>query len=157
MRNANHIAVTAVLATASLMLPAWAADAGGKVEYIGGTVAEIPQHSSGRLLTTNNQRLLLRLKKITVSVPWESINMLEYGEKVNRRIAESVLVSPLFLLSKKRKHFLTIGFKNEQGYQHAMVFEVKGDDIRQLLVGLEARTGLKVTYQDEEARKSGKG
>ncbi len=157
MKNAKHIVALAVLAIAALAVPARTQDAGGKVQYIGGTVAEIPRNASGTLLTTNNQRLLLRLKKVTVSVPWDSINLLEYGQKVNRRIAESVLISPLFLLSKKRKHFLTVGFRNEEGDQHAMVFEVKGGDIRQVLVGLEARTGLKVVYQDEEARKSGKG
>ena len=38
-----------------------------------------------------------------------------------------------------------------------MVLQVGGDDIRPLLVSLEARTGRKVEYQDEEARKAGKG
>ena len=157
MRSYLPLIVLALLAGAVLSTKALAEDAGAKVEYLGGTVGEIQKHSDGRLLTTNDRRLLLRLKKVTLSVPWDNINLLEYGQKVNRRIAESLLISPLFLLSKKRKHFLTIGFTDEAGDQNAMVFEVNRNDVRQLLVGLEARTGLKVTYQDEEARKSGKG
>ena len=38
-----------------------------------------------------------------------------------------------------------------------MVFRVGKNNIRVMLVSLEARTGLKVEYQDEEARKAGKG
>jgi hypothetical protein len=38
-----------------------------------------------------------------------------------------------------------------------MIFRVAKGDIRALLVTLEARTGRKVIFQDEEARKAGKG
>ena len=38
-----------------------------------------------------------------------------------------------------------------------MVLEVGKNDIRPMLVSLEARTGRRVEFQDEEARKEGKG
>ena len=38
-----------------------------------------------------------------------------------------------------------------------MVLQVGKEEIRPLLVSLEARTGRRVEYQDEEARKAGKG
>ena len=38
-----------------------------------------------------------------------------------------------------------------------MVLQVNKEEIRPLLVSLEARTGLRVEFQDEEARKAGKG
>jgi hypothetical protein len=38
-----------------------------------------------------------------------------------------------------------------------MVFEVPKGAIRSVLVSLEAKTGRKVEFQDEEARKAGKG
>jgi len=68
-----------------------------------------------------------------------------------------VLISPLFLIAKRRSHFLTIGYADSDGRQQAVVLEVSKGDIRQLLVSLEARTGRRVEYQDEEARKAGKG
>jgi len=37
------------------------------------------------------------------------------------------------------------------------VFQVGGKEIRPVLVCLEARSGRRVEYQDDEARKSGKG
>jgi len=68
-----------------------------------------------------------------------------------------VVISPMFLLAKSRKHFLTVGYTDEDGRQQAMVFRVDKNGIRAMLVGLEARTGLNVAYQDPEARKAGKG
>jgi len=49
-----------------------------------------------------------------------------------------------------------VGFELESGQQQALLFRVDKDDVRGLLVSLEARTGRKVTYQDDEARKAGK-
>jgi hypothetical protein len=56
-----------------------------------------------------------------------------------------------------RKHFLTVGYMGEDGKQQALVFRVDKAGIRATLVSPEARTGLKVEYQDEEARKAAKG
>ena len=73
---------------------------------------------------------------------WESINLVEYGQKVDRRYVAAVVLSPLFLLSRKREHFLTVGYMDEDGQQQAMIFRVKNQaDIRSALVSLEARTG----------------
>ena len=95
--------------------------------------------------------------KASWRVPYEKINLVEYGEKVDRRYIAAVLISPLFLLAKKRKHFLTVGYSDEEDHQQAMIFKINKDDIRATLVVLEARTGRKVEYQDDDARKSGKG
>ena len=70
---------------------------------------------------------------------------------------EAVLISPIFLVAKRRTHFLTIGYADSNGKQQAVVLQVGKDEIRPLLVSLEARTGRAVEYQDEEARKAGKG
>jgi hypothetical protein len=61
------------------------------------------------------------------------------------------------LFSKKRKHFLTVGFKDEAGKQQAAVFELGKNVVRVTLASLEARTGQKIEYEDDEARKSGRG
>jgi hypothetical protein len=81
----------------------------------------------------------------------------EYGQKVDRRYVSAAVISPLFLLAKKREHFLTIGFQDDDGHQQALIFRVNKNDIRTALVSLEARTGQQVQYQDDEARKAGKG
>jgi len=134
-----------------------AGDSGGRARYVGGTVAGLPSKSEGNISMTDEEILLFRSKQATVRVPYNKINTIEYGQRVNRRYAEAVLISPLLLLAKKRKHFLTVGYTDEQGHQQALVFQVSKGAVRSLLVGLEARTGRKVEFQDDEARKAGKG
>jgi len=137
--------------------PIAAARDGSNAEYIGGTRPDIPANNMGEIRVTDSAYFVFVSKHTRVKVPYERINLLEYGQKVDRRYIVAVVVSPLFLLAKKRQHFLTIGFQDDDGRQQAMVFRVDKNDIRLTLVALEARTGQQVQYQDEEARIAGKG
>lgn len=130
---------------------------GGRAEYVGGTVSEIPPGCAGRVEAMDAQYFVFYTNKARFRVPYEKINLLEYGQKVDRRYLAAVLVSPLFLLSKKREHFLTVGYADQEDQQQALIFKVDKDDIRAILVSLEARTGRKVDFQDDDARKGGKG
>ena len=134
-----------------------AGDPGNRAQYIGGTVAGLPGKSEGNINTTDEEVLLFHAKQASVRIPYNKINTLEYGQRVNRRVVEAVLISPLLLLAKKRKHFLTVGYTDEQGRQQALVFQVHKGAVRAVLVSLEAKTGRKVEFQDDEARKAGKG
>lgn len=141
-----------------LLLPLvlWAGGLSGRAQFIGGTTELFAQRTDGRLLTAS-PALRFETRAKTVEIPYERIHLLEYGQKVDRRYVSAILVSPLFLLAKARKHFLTIGYTDREGQTQALVFRVQKADIRGVLVGLEARTGRKITYQDEDARKAGKG
>src|SRR5437763_9409077 len=134
-----------------------AGDSGGRAQYVGGTVAGLPSKSEGNINTTDGDVFLFRSKRASIRVPYGNINTLEYGQRVNRRYAEAILISPILLLSKKRRHFLTIGYTDEQGHRQAMVFELPKGVVRPMLVSLEAKTGRRAGYQDEEARKAGRG
>src|SRR5437879_337576 len=135
----------------------WARSNGSHAEYVGGTISKIPEGCAGTVAAVDEQFLVFYSKKASWRVPYEKINLIEYGQKVDRRYLAAVLVSPLFLLSKKRQHFLTVGYSDEDNHQQAMIFKVDKGDIRSLLVSLEARTGRKVEFQDEAARIAGKG
>jgi hypothetical protein len=138
-------------------LAAWAGDNGGKVEYVGGTVDGVKTGTDGVAFTNDKQTFVFSYKKSALKVAYTRINLIEYGQKVSRQYAAAILVSPMFMLAKTRKHFLTIGYTDEEGRQQAIVLRVDKNDIRSTLVSLEARTGLKIHYQDEEARKAGRG
>ncbi len=125
------------------------------VDYIGGTTAEVRAGSSGRIELSDERYFAFYAGKAQLRVPYEKVNLLEYGQQVDRRLALAVVISPVFLLSKSRRHFLTVGYTDERGLQQAMVFRVDKNSIRAALVALEARTGLNVQYQDQEARKAG--
>ena len=126
-----------------------------QVDYVGGTASELDAGTAGRVELTDSQYFAFYARKTQFRVPYSQVNLLEYGQQVDRRLALAGVVSPMFLLSKSRRHFLTVGYADERGMQQAMVFRVDKNSIRATLVSLEARTGLKVEYQDQEARKAG--
>jgi hypothetical protein len=128
-----------------------------RVEYVGGTLPAVASGAGGSMELSDSRYFAFYTKGTQVRVPYDRINLLEYGQKVDRRLLMAVVISPMFLLAKSRKHFLTVGYTDDDGRQQAMVFRVDKNGIRAALVGLEARTGQKVQYQDPEARKAGKG
>jgi len=133
------------------------AEHGARASYVGGTRGDIPNQSGGTLQVIDEQYMVFYSKHSSVRVPYEKISIIEYGLKVDRRYAMAALISPVFILSKKREHFLTVVFADDRGREQAMIFKVAKGDIRAMLVSLEARTGRKVQFQDGEARKAGKG
>ncbi|MCX6621318.1 MAG: hypothetical protein NTY38_09595 [Acidobacteria bacterium] len=125
--------------------------------YVGGTIGSIKEQTAGKSSTANERVFVFTYKAGRLEIPYDRVNVVEYGQKAGRRLGLAIAVTPLALFSKKRKHFLTINYKDEQGRQQAAVFELGKDVIRIALAALEARTGNKIEYQDEEARKSSKG
>jgi hypothetical protein len=147
----------AALALLSLALAASAAGASGyHAQFVGGTLAGVPAKSKAQLDLTAPGGLIFVCRGQTLNIGYSKIDTLEYGQNVSRRYAAALLISPLFLLSKSRKHFVTIGYTDGDGKQQALVFQVEKGDIRTVLTTLEARSGRRVEYQDEEARKTGR-
>jgi hypothetical protein len=124
------------------------------VEYVGGTAAQLAAGTNGSIALSDDFYLAVYAGKSQMRVAYDRVNLIEYGQQVGRRVGLALVISPVFLLSKSRKHFLTIGYSGEDGRQQAMVFRVDKNGIRPTLAVLEARTGLKVQYQDEQARKA---
>src|SRR5690349_16068553 len=92
---------------------------GGHAEYVGGTVSQIPEGCLGRVAAMDEHYFVFYSKNASWRVPYDKINLIEYGQKVDRRYMAAVLVSPLFLLAKKRQHFLTVGYSDEENRQQA--------------------------------------
>ena len=145
---------------------------GDKAAYFGGTAAAFPGAKDpveGLLDTTNVDALVLTaedkpFRGQSLRIPYKSIEDLEYGQKAGRRVgaavATTVLLGPIGLLSlfsKKRKHYVTIGFKDESGTDQVAVIELGKDLVRATLPILKTRSGKEITYQDEEARKDAGG
>jgi hypothetical protein len=143
------------LLAAALLLAG--AEHGVKAQFIGGTLAGIKAKSDARIDLTDQRVLQFECGKTALRIDYRKINTLEYGQNVSRRYAAAILISPVLLLSKSRRHFVTLGYEDESGKQQAVVLRVGKGDIRTVLASLEARTGRRIEYQDDEARKAGKG
>jgi hypothetical protein len=135
----------------------WAGLGSDKTMYVGGTVNSIKDGTEGASSAKDEKEFLFIFQGGKLAVPYDRINDLEYGQKAGRRLGLAIAVTWMALFSKKRKHFLTVGFKDEAGKQQAAVFELGKNVERVTLASLEARTGQKIEYEDDEARKSGRG
>jgi hypothetical protein len=131
----------------------WAGLGGHDAMYVGGTISAVKEKTEGRI-ATDDKTLIFQYKSGKLTIPYEQVNSLEYGQKAGRRLGLAVAVSPLFLLSKKRRHYLTIGFLDENKKQQAAVLELGKEMIKPTISTLEAKTGKKVEYEDDEARQS---
>ncbi|MGH9429395.1 MAG: hypothetical protein ACRD2L_24180 [Terriglobia bacterium] len=150
MRRATAVSLLFVMV---IHVCAWGAVRGDEAMYVGGTLATIPEKTEGRLDTSQEKVAKFAWKKGEVTIPYDKITSLEYGQKAGRRIGVAVAVSPLFLFSKKRKHYVTIGFTDEQGKPQGAVLELAKGKVRSALSTLETRSGKQVEYESEEAKK----
>ncbi|MBI1983898.1 MAG: hypothetical protein HYS61_06840 [Acidobacteria bacterium] len=133
--------------------PAMAAVRGKEVMYVGGTIQSLPEATEGQLDTQNETSLVFTCPKGSFSIPYAQITSLEYGQKAGRRVGVAIVITVWALFSKKRKHFLTIGFKDAEGKQQGVVLEVPKGTAKTTITILEARSGQKVEYESDEAKK----
>lgn len=139
-----------------IALAAAAAGSGYRAQFVGGTLAGVPAKSKAQLNLTAPGALIFECAGQTLNIAYPRIDALEYGQTVSRRYAAALLISPIFLFTKSRQHFVTIGYTDAEGKRQALIFKVEKGDIRGVLTTLEARSGRRVEYQDDEARKTGK-
>lgn len=125
-----------------------------KAVYRGGTLSRPKPSTTGTVTTTGEDDFIFRYSGGEILVPYASINSMEYGQQAGRRLGLAIALTPAFLLSKKRRHFLTINYVDDGDRQQAAVFELGKAIVRTTLASLEARTGMRIVYQDEEARKA---
>ncbi|MBX7185691.1 MAG: hypothetical protein K1Y01_11150 [Vicinamibacteria bacterium] len=119
----------------------------GEAKFIGGTITTIREDAEGPISLTNEKRLTFMPRgSETLEIPWDRVSQLEYGQKVTRRKTTA-------LLSKSRRHYVTITYQDQEKVEQAVVLEFDHDDVRMVLASLKARTLQTIIFQDEEARK----
>ena len=138
-----------------------AAVRGKAARYTGGTLAVFKEAVDGTW-DLGEKAVVFTAKKGggKVEISYDKIESLEFGQKVGRRLggamAGALIVSPLFLFmlfSKKKKHFLSVGFIDADGKKQGAVFELAKGIVKESLTTLEAKSGKKVEYESDEAKK----
>ncbi len=146
--------LSTLLIASFLWTPLAAAVRGKSARYVGGTVPAFKQAVDGTWELSEKAVLFSAEKNAgKLSIPYDKIESLEYGQKAGRRVGAALLVSPLFLLSKKRKHFLTINFLDAEGKKQGAVFELAKGIVKESLSTLESKSGKKVEYESDDAKK----
>src|SRR4051794_29313592 len=94
-----------------------AASPGGHATCMGGTVTSIRTGSAGKIFIDAPDNFVFEASSGTVRIPYDKLNMIEYGQDTGRRVVLAWTVSPMFLLLKARKHYITLGFLDPEGRQ----------------------------------------
>jgi hypothetical protein len=164
MKRLTAAALLVLITTPSLA----SALAGDKAAYAGGTIARfnVPgKRIEGRVEIGPRQivfvpDLSLHSGAEPLLIDYESIHHLEFGQKASRRMAlvagATVVLGPLGLMSlpaRSRVHYLTLTYAGEHGGTEVVVIELGKHVVRSTLAVVEARSGVPIENQDEEARK----
>jgi hypothetical protein len=134
-------------------LPLVSAVRGQDVMYVGGTMASLPEATEGELDLRDPKRMIFRSGKGEFEIPYDGVTSIEYGQKAGRRLGVALVITVWALFSKKRKHFLTVGFKDAKDQPQGVVLELAKGKPKSVITILEVRSGLKCEYESEEARK----
>jgi hypothetical protein len=130
----------------------WAKVTGEEVMYVGGTIAHIPEATEGGMDIKDPKKLVFSSEKGSFEIPYAAIKTLEYGQKAGRRVGVAIVITVWALFSKKRKHFLTIGYDDPEGAPQGVVLEIAKGRAKTFITVIEARSGKKVEYESAEAK-----
>jgi hypothetical protein len=84
-----------------------------------------------------------------VSIPYDKIKSILYERTSRPRYAEAILISPFFLFSKTKKHFLTFQYTDVKGEGKFMMLHLDKSVATDVVNTTEADTGQKVTREEE--------
>jgi hypothetical protein len=157
MKRAMCVVVACCLVSAA---PLAAAVEGKQAMYVGGTVAAIPEKQQGTLETSGTAAFVFTWGKGKWNVPFANISKMVYREKVGRHVGAAVAttvavgVTGLFvLMAKKKKHYLSLEWKDESGQPQVTVFELSKDAFESVIADLEEKTGLRLQVEVQGAPK----
>jgi len=85
-----------------------------------------------------------------LSIKFDAIKDMTYEKASKPRMAEAVLISPLFLLSNSKKHYLTFQYTDETGQSKYAIVHLDKKNAREAVTCAEAQIGKKVEKIDEK-------
>ncbi len=153
-----------------------AAVRGHKSMYAAGTLANLTKGEMGRLQTSATALVFSPDKGEAVTIPYSAITAMDYGEHAGRRVGSTVALGVTtlgvmalpMLLSKKKRHYLTVYLNNDPkvvaeerdrlakdpkavAKGDVAIFEINKHDYADLISVLQAKTGVAV--REEESKR----
>lgn len=105
--------------------------------------------NKGNLVLDNDAiRLVKKNGMEYFSLPTEAVTDMFYSRVSGRRIKTAIFVSPLLLLTKGRKHYVTITFDDPQA-SGAVELKLDKKNYQGILRSLEQVTGMSMQYDQE--------
>ena len=88
--------------------------------------------------------------QIIVTIPYDKIKSLLYEKTSKPRYAEAILVSPFFLFSKTKKHFLSIQYADANGAGAFCMLHMDKSNATDIVNTAEAETGKHIERTEEK-------
>lgn len=85
-----------------------------------------------------------------VSIPYAQVKSLLYEEASKPRYTEAVLISPMFLLTHSKKHYLTIQYTDANGTGQYAIVLLDKKNAQNAVAAAQAETGKNVERVDEK-------
>ena len=133
---------------------AFAADNGYKVDYDGGSLANIKSGTGMKLFIEVNQIRLMKDKIDVVTIPAASVTEISYGQDVHRRVGAAIGIGvvtlgigALMLLAKSKKHFIGLTWADGDK-KGGLAMQCDKNEYRGMIAGLEGVTGKKVVNSE---------
>jgi hypothetical protein len=152
--------IALAMSLALFVASAQAGIGGNEAAFRGGTIP-LKEGAEAKFSLVGDKFIFNPGKKDSYTIPYDKIQSIEYGQKAGRRIGAAagltIAAGPiglLALMSKKRRHMVSLTWLNDQGKSDAAVFEFGKDAIRSALAAFEARSGKAVEYETEETKKN---
>ncbi len=111
--------------------------AGTKTEKTKGSVNLDSQAKALRFVAGKGQ--------VLADVPYGSIQKISYEKSAKPRYAAAVIVSPLFLFSKSKRHWMTVEYTVGAEKKTALI-RLDKSNYEAALKAVESQTGVKVQY-----------
>jgi hypothetical protein len=84
------------------------------------------------------------------SIKYNSIKTILYEQTSKPRYAEAILISPLFIFSHSKKHFITIQYTDTADAGQFVIVHLDKKNAREVVAVAEAQTGKKVEHVEEK-------
>lgn len=132
--------VIATLVLLALAAPAMrAAVEGHQVLYVGGTIPNLKEGTTGRFESTREDALVFEYADGKAEISYKAIRSFQYSPRLARRLGVVATLAVVLVKHRQRRHFIEITFRGDQGIAQAAVFEVSKDMAQPIVATLEAR------------------
>jgi hypothetical protein len=162
-RVRRTVLIAAVVMQLGLYVPAFAAEEGensglrfNHAEYMKATAAgqkkAEPALKGDLCFDTAGKKIKFRSGDgaPAFSIDYGSVKTLLYEQAGKPRYTEAVLISPLFLLSHSKKHFLTIQYTDSAGAGQFVIVHLDKKNAQQAIAAAESQTGKTVDRVEEK-------
>jgi hypothetical protein len=150
-RTLTFVGLLVVSFSASL---ATAEDAGFTKTKITVLEGEDTKEHDARVVFNDGRRLVIEDRKgkdrsWALDIPFDQIQEITYERSTHPRAKTAIFISPLALLSKSKKHWLTVKY-DKGGTTDFVILRLDKNEYQRMIAVAETRTGLEVEQIIEE-------